>query len=180
MEFQQVVQSRRSVRSFQKTAVEEKKLQYVLECARLAPSWTNGQCWRFIVVRDPKVRRTIFKTSLLNRWLRTAPVILVACADPKASGRRNGIDYFGVDVGIAFEQLILAATDVGLGTCWLGAFDEEQIKAALKIPKRIRVVALSPLGYPARRRTLRERVISAVARSKKRKPLSDIVHYDRW
>ncbi len=180
MEFQQVVQARRSVRSFQKAPVEEEKLQYVLECARLAPSWRNGQCWRFIVVRDPEMRKRIATTSPLNTWLKTAPVILVACADPRDSGRRRGIDYLAVDVGIAFEHLMLAAADVGLGTCWLGAFDEKRIKEALKISERIKVVALSPLGYPAQRPSLRARLTSAVARSKKRKPLADIVHYDRW
>jgi nitroreductase len=180
MEFKDIVHARRSVRSFQKTPVEEEKLLYILEAARLAPSWANGQCWRFIVVQDPEARKAVAKTSMLNRWLQNAPVILVACGDPRDSGTRKGIDYFGIDVAIAFQQMILAATDVGLGTCWLGAFDEEEVKAALKIPEPIRVVALSPLGYAAGRTTLKERVIKAVAGSKRRKPLKNIVHYDHW
>lgn len=180
MEFRDLVLSRRSVRAYQKKPVEDDKLQYVLECGRRAPSWANRQCWRFVVVRDPELRKKVAATSLLNRWLRTAPVILVACADPKESGTRNGLDYFCVDVGIAFEHVVLAAADVGLGACWLGAFDEQQVKDTLGIPKRIRVVALSPLGYPARRTSLFGQAVKTVARSTRRKPLEDIVHYDYW
>ncbi len=180
MEFRSLVESRSSVRTYQKKPVEEEKLNYVLECARLAPSWANGQCWRFVVIRDPDVRKKVAATSLLNRWLKTAPVILVACADPKESGTRNGLHYFCVDVGIAFEHIVLAAADVGLGTCWLGAFDEKQVKTVLGIPKQIRVVALSPLGYPAKRTSLFGKIIKTIARSKRRKPLEDFVHYDHW
>jgi nitroreductase len=180
MEFKDIVQARHSVRSFLKTPVEEEKLLYVLEAGRLAPSWANGQCWRFVVVQDKEAREAVAKTSMLNRWLRNAPVILVACGDPRDSGTRNGIGYFSVDVAIAFHQMILAATDVGLGTCWLAAFDEAEVKAALKIPEPIRIIALSPLGYPAGRKTLTERVVKAVAGSKRRKPLHAIVHYDHW
>jgi len=180
MEFRQVVETRHSVRTYLKKAVEDEKLQYVLDCARLAPSFRNGQCWRFVVVRDPELRKKVATTSLLNRWMYSVPIILVACADPSESGNRNGIDYFGVDVGIAFEHVVLAAADVGLGTCWMAAFNEEQVRDTLGIPRNIRVVALSPLGYPAKRSSLFGKTISVVARSKHRRPLDQTVHYDRW
>lgn len=180
MEFKDIVAARHSVRSFQDKPVEDEKIQYILECGRAAPSWANGQCWRFVVVQDPEVRKAIAETSKLNSWLRDAPVILAACADPRDSGIRNEISYFSVDVAIAFQQMILAATDVGLGTCWLAAFDEEAVKEALKIPKPFRVIALSPLGYAAEKPTIRERVTKAVAGSKRRKPLKSIVRYNHW
>jgi nitroreductase len=178
MEFKDVVHARRSVRAFTKAPVEDEKIEYILECARLSPSWANAQCWRFVVVRDPEVKKAVAKTSTLNRWLRNAPVILVACADPRDSGKRNDISYFTVDTAIAFQQMILAATDVGLGTCWLAAFDEEEVKAALMIPKPIRIIALSPLGYPAK--SLFGRTISTVTRRNHRKPIHTLVHYDKW
>jgi nitroreductase len=180
MELIDVIKSRTSIREFSATDVEDEKITYVLECARLAPSWMNKQCWRFIVIKDKETIETIAKTSLINRWLKTAPVLIAACADPTESDTHNSIDYSHIDVSIAFEHLILGATDVGLGSCWIGGFNEEKVKEVLEIPKRIRVVALTPLGYPVEKRSIVEGITKTVLRAKKRKTLDEIVHYEHW
>jgi nitroreductase len=140
----------------------------------------NKQCWRFIVIKNKETIEKIAKTSLINRWLKTAPLIIIACADPTESGTHNNIDYYTVDVSIAFEHLILAATDAGLGACWLGDFNEEKIKETLEIPKRIRVVALTPLGYPADKKGIIATTVKIITNREKRKSLDEIVHYEYW
>ena len=90
------------------------------------------------------------------------------------------MDYFLVDVSIAMEHLVLAAADLGLGTCWIGAFDEKKIKTILSIPDNIRIVALTPIGYPAEKQNFREKMTRKVIKSSKRKPLDEIVHYEKW
>jgi len=180
MKFIDVIESRKSTRTYCDKEVEDDKIEYVFECARLAPSWANGQCWRFIVVRDKEKIKSLSKTSIVNRWLRKVPIIIVACGDPTSSGVNNGIDYFAVDVSIAMEHIILAATDVDLGSCWIAAFDEKKVKEILEIPNRIRVVALTPLGYPAQKSGISDKTIKMLARSKKRKNLNEIVRYDKW
>jgi len=180
MEFIDVIRARTSAREFSDKDIEDEKITYVLECARLAPSWENKQCWRFIVVKNKETIEQIAKTSIINRWLRKSPVLIVACADPTESGTKNFIEYFTVDVSIALEQLILAATDLGLGSCWIAGFNEEKIKELLEVPKRIRVVALTPLGYPEMRKGITERFTQVVLKAKKRKTLDEIVHHEHW
>ena len=180
MEFTDVIESRTSIRTYCDKVVEEDKVKYVLECARLAPSWANRQCWRFIVVRDKEKIKVLSKTSIVNTWLRKVPIIIAACGDPTLSGANNNIDYFAVDVAIAMEHVILAATDIGLGSCWIAAFDEKKVKEILEIPNRIRVVALTPLGYPAQKSGMIDKTIKLFARSKNRKNLSEIVRYEKW
>jgi nitroreductase len=147
MELMEVIRNRRAVRKYKSKPVSEKDIEYVLQAARLAPSWANGQCWRYIVVTDEDSRRKI--TSEL-RWAdraAEAPVIIVGCADPAKSGDRNGKPYYMLDMGISMEHLLLAATEKGLGTCWIGRFDEKVVKETLGIPENIQAVALTPLGY---------------------------------
>ena len=112
MEFMDVVATRKSVRSYADKPVEEEKLVKVFEAVRLAPSWANKQCCKYIVVKDKTKIKEL--AGGLNGWLKEAPIIVVACADPKDSGDRNGINYYLVDVGISMQQLVLAATDVAL------------------------------------------------------------------
>jgi len=180
MEFESVIRSRESIRDFSDKKVEDEKINFVLECARLAPSWTNKQCWQFIVVKDKKIIKDLSKTSIINRWLKNVPVIIVACGNPKQSGFRNGIEYFIVDVSIALEHLVLAATDKGLGTCWIGGFNGKKIKEILEIPENIRVVALTPLGYPAERKRFVGKLAKIIVQSKKRKSLDKIIHENIW
>jgi nitroreductase len=180
MEFIDVIKSRRSIRGYSDRNVEDDKIEYLLECARLAPSWMNKQCWRFVVVREKERIEELAKASIINRWLRKVPVILVACADSLSSGKKKDMEYFGVDVAIAMEHIILAATDIGLGSCWIGGFDEKKVKKALEIPPRIRVVALTPLGYPAQKEGTSEKGRKIISRSTKRKSLREIVRYEKW
>ncbi len=180
MEFTDVIKSRKSVRTYSDKQIEDEKIDYVLDCARLAPSYANRQCWRFIVVKDKDQIEKISKASIVNRWLKKAPMIIIACADPTSSGTENDMDYFLVDVAISLQHLVLAATNVGLGTCWIAAYDEKKIKIALEIPNRIRVVAITPVGYPADKKSFSEKMIKTIAGSKKRKSLDEIIHYERW
>jgi nitroreductase len=177
MEFMDVVVARTSVRDYADKAVENEKLTKILEAARLAPSWANKQCCQYIVVQDKEKISEL--SSFLNLWLKKAPAVLVACANPKESGSRNGMDYYLVDVGISMQQLVLAATDLGLGTCWLGAFDEAKVKKVLEVPNSIKIVALTPIGYAADQ-SLRSKITKKFAGSDKRKPIEEIVHREHW
>lgn len=180
MEFTSVIKSRESIRDYSDRKVEEDKINFVIECARFAPSWTNKQCWQFIIVKDKKIIKDLSKTSIINRWLKNVPVIIVACGDPKESGFRNDISYFIVDVSIALEHIVLAAADKGLGTCWIGGFSEKKVKEILEIPENIRVVALTPLGYPAEKKHLVGKIAKVITQSKKRKSIDKIIHIDKW
>lgn len=180
MEFETVINKRKSIRSYQSTPIPEKVLTYLLQTAQLAPSWMNKQCWHFIIINKPSLIQDIAKTSLINRWVKQAPTLIVACADPHDSGTNNNISYYTVDVAIAMEHIVLAATNQGLGTCWIGSFDEQKLKTILDIPPRIRIIAYTPLGYPKEKQSVTGKSRSFLARSTKRKPLSKISHYNSW
>ena len=180
MEFENVIKPRESIRNYLDKLVEDEKINYVIECARRAPSCINRQCWRFIVVNDKKIIEELSKTSLINRWLKNVQVIIVACGDTRKSCIINDINYFIVDVSIALEHLVLAATDKGLGTCWIAGFDGKKVKEILKIPEHIQVVALTPLGYPAEKNGFGEDVTQVIIQSKKRKSMDEIIHNNIW
>lgn len=166
MEFMDVVKKRKSIRKYKPDKVPKADVEYVLEAARLAPSWANRQCWRYIVVTDEATRKKITMTE----WAAKAPVVIVACGDPLKAGDKAGKPYYMLDVGISMEHLILAAAEKGLGTCWLGGqFDEKTVRDALGIPESHRVVALTPLGYP-----------DESPPAKERKPMSDMVTWEKW
>ncbi len=180
MDFKEVIKKRKSVRNYLHKEVEDEKLKYILECARAAPSWKNSQCWHFIIVKDKEKLQQIKKSSRPNIWLKTAPIIIVACGTPKTSGILNNTKYYKVDVAIALEHLVLAATDVGLGTCWIGVFDEDKIKKHLEIPNDVKVIAITPLGSPAEKDKISGKILKTIAGSKKRKKIDDITHYNKW
>ena len=160
--------------------VPEEDIYYLLECAQKAPSWMNKQCWRFIVIQDRDTIQSISKMNIINRWMKQAPVIIIVCADPKLSGHQHDIEYYIVDTAIAMEHLILAATDKGLGTCWIGGFNEEKLKELLEIPPRIKIVTMTPVGYPKETETLGSKTRKTMVRGTKRKSLQEIVHWDHW
>ncbi len=163
MELFDAIRTRRSIRKYLDKPVEEEKLQAVLEAVRLAPSWANMQCWRMVVVTDKAVREKIsdlsyvesyfspkgYKANPSKKALAEAPVLIVLCAEPSQSGSLWGQSYYLVDVGIAAENLMLAARGQGLGSVFVGVYDEVKVKGILGIPHNVRVVGLFPLGYPA-------------------------------
>lgn len=184
METLEAIKTRRSIRKFSDQPVEPEKLQAVLEAVQQAPSWSNRQCWSLVVVQDQEVRNRIselsfvesffatygYKSNPAQKGLAQAPIVLVACADPQQSGDLHGEQYYMADLGIATQNLMLAAHDLGLGTVFVGVFDEEQLKSLLGIPANIRIVGLFPLGYPA----------TEAKGGPPRKPLSEFVHYGTW
>lgn len=164
--FKDLVLERHSVRSYRADMpVEEEKLNYVLDCARLAPSAVNFQPWKFVVLQSADAKAGLYP-SYDRPWVREAPVVVVCCADHAQSWKRrsDGKDHADVDVAIAVEHLCLAAAEQGLGTCWVCNFDAEGLKASLQLPATLEPVAIVPLGYPT----------NPIPPEKNRKPLSEI------
>lgn len=184
MDTLEAISSRRSVRKFSDQPVEPEKLQTILEAVRMAPSWANMQCWRLVVVQDPAVRAQISELSYVESFFATrgyksnpamkalaeAPVVVVACAVPEQSGELNGQDYYMTDMGIASENLMLAAHALGLGSVFVGVFDEEKLGELLDIPPGVRIVGLFPIGYP----------LGESKGGPPRRPLEEIVFYEKW
>ena len=168
------ITSRRSIRKFKDMPVEEDKITACLEAARAAPSWANSQCWHFIVVRG---RLNVDALGILPGDMKDVPMCILACGDPRESGRVDGKDYYLVDVAIAAEHLVLEAIEQGLGTIWIAAFKEEAVKKQLGIPDGIRVVAAIPIGHPAQSATTKAK---RTTQNINRKQLNAFVHYDRW
>ena len=171
------IATRKSVRNFEDTPVEEEKLTRCLEAARLAPSWANKQCWSFVVVQG---RQNVENLGIVPINIKNAPALIVACGDPEKSGNMDGKPYFMVDVAIAVEHIILEAWEQGLGTVWVGGFRESKVRTALGIPENIKVVALVPIGYPAGRDTTGMVLDKKIMGFGNRKELKDIVHYGKW
>ena len=173
MDIFQVFRDRRSIRRYKDTPVEPEKIKQVLDAARLAPSWKNLQCWRFLVINQQAHREALLKALPEDnrgfQAIATAPVAIVVCADSSQSGLENGIEYYIADTAIAFEHLCLAAHALGLGTCWMGWFDETAVKTELGIPDKFRVVGVTPLGYPDQE-----------PKARPRKALTDITFYNQW
>ena len=166
----EAIKKRRSIRSYLDTPVEQEKIDQILEAARLSPSAVNFQPWAFIVVKDPACKERLI-AAYSRSWFAKAPVIIVTCATPdKAWKRSDGEEFWKIDAAIAHQNLILEATALGLGTCWIGAFDEAKAKEALGIPANVRVVAMTPLGYAAEHPT----------QASDRKATEEIVHHDKW
>jgi nitroreductase len=164
MDFYEVVERRRSVRAYRREPVEEDKLGRILEAARVAPSAANRQPLRFFVIREAAQRERMLD-AYAQPWFAEAPVIICACTTPgTAWSRVDGKNYADVDLAIAMEHLILAATAEGLGTCWIGAFKPDKVRELLDLPPELEPVAMTPLGYAADEE-----------KPTKRKPLDDLV-----
>jgi nitroreductase len=147
MDVFEAIKKRRSVRSYLDKPVEEEKISKILEAARLAPSASNRQEWRFVVVTDKKVRAQLKKAAKGQVFVGEAPVVIVCCADSDNHVMTCGQLCYPIDVAIAIDHMTLSACGLGLGTCWVGAFYEEEVKKILEIPKDIKVVELLCLGY---------------------------------
>ncbi len=142
------VSQRRSVRAYKAGEVEEEKLKKILEAARLSPSASNRQDWKFIVAREKETKKKLARAAFGQSFIGEAPVVLVACGTESKAVMACGQPTHTVDVSIACAFMILQACELGLGTCWIGAFEEDEVKKILEIPKSVRAVAMIPLGYP--------------------------------
>lgn len=166
-----LIEKRKSIRSYKPQDVEEEKLNYILQAFRKAPSAKNLQPWKLIIVKDKKKISDLSIACNNQTFLSEAPILIVACAkEDEAYGVMGGyMNSYPVDIALALEHLILAATEKGLGTCWIGAFKEKLVKDLLDVPDNVRVVAITPVGYPA-----------VEGRTRGRKPISKIVCYDKY
>jgi nitroreductase len=180
MDVLEAIKNRRSVRQYKDTPVSDEVLNKVLEAARWAPSWANSQCTRYVVIKDPatkaKLVETINKGNPSTEALKSAPIVIVACAELKKAGFYKGEqstdrgDWFMFDVGIAMENLALAAQALGLGTVHVGFIpDSKKLDALLGLPEGVVSVEMTPLGYPA-----------AEPKAPPRKELSDLVFYEKY
>ena len=159
-ELMDVIRSRRSVRNFEDKDVSDEQIQKLLEAVKWAQSWANTQCWEIVVVRDPgtkaKLQETMGKGNPATKAITAAPVLLAVCGKLQSAGYYKGQvttkfgDWFMFDLGIATQNLCLAATDLGLGTVVVGLFDHDKAKEILGVPEGYEVVVLLPVGYPAK------------------------------
>ncbi len=147
MDVFEAVSKRRSIRKYKDIEVEDEKLQDILEVARISPSAANRQEWKFIVVKDKESREKLVEAANGQQFVAEAPITIVACSTESERVMPCGQHAYTVDLSIAVSFMILEATELGLGTCWLGAYDEEKVRNILNIPERIRVPAMFTLGY---------------------------------
>ncbi|MGI6207878.1 MAG: nitroreductase family protein [Anaerolineae bacterium] len=170
MSFLDLALKRYSVRAYKPDPVPEDALRQVLEGARLAPTAANRQPFRLIVIRT-QGREEELKRIYGRDWFVQAPLVIAICGMPDKGWTRasDSKSYCDVDAGIVFDHLTLAAADVGLGTCWIGAFDPVAAREVLGLPEGVVPIAFTPLGYPA-----------DAPRPKQRKPLEELVAYERW
>ncbi len=171
MEILEAIRLRRSIRKYRPNPIPEEKLKEILSAARMAPSGVNSQPWKFIIVTDEDTKRKLIQACNGQKFVAEAPVVIVACGFPDdAYGTIGGyMNGYVMDVTIALDHLILAATSAGLGTCWIGSFKEEKVKEILGIPPDVRVVALTPVGYP-----------DETPAKRSRKDLAELVSYDKF
>jgi len=169
MNVEEAIRTRRSIRTYEDKPLEDEKLQAVLEAARLAPSARNGQDCKFLVVRDAGTRAKLVDACKGQRFVAQASIVIAGCSlEPERTmscGQRSG----PIDLAIAIDHMTLRATELGLGTCWIGAFDQDQAKKILGIPEGVQIVQFMVLGYPAE-----------APKPRPRKSLDEIVCYEKW
>ncbi len=174
-----IINRRTSTRAFEPRPVGREDIVALAEAARAAPSACNSQTWRFIAVTDSvtieRLCREAMRPVIPNKWLVQAPLVMVGCSQldviaNRIGARVTGIEYYRIDLGIAMEHMVLKATELGLGTCWIGWFSTKKVRRILDIPGRIRVSALLAVGYPRQE----------AARKRNRKPLDQILFAEKW
>jgi nitroreductase len=171
-----LIKTRRSVRKYRPDPIPPHIMERLIESMRLAPSACNYQPWRFILVLSADQRKQVAAASQRQMWMAGAPLIILACGIPGEAykfmgGYGNSVE---IDVTIALDHLTLAAAEEGMGTCWIGAFDEAELKKILNIPGHVKIVALTPVGYPSDPRALKEPA------RKRRKEYSEIFAEEKW
>ena len=165
----EVIKKRQSVRSYQDKEIPEKILQQILEAGRLAPSANNRQPWKFIVVKDKDLRKKLVPACKNQKFIWEASVIIVGCATNLNYKMGNGEYSYPIDLAIALDHISLQATSLGLGSCWIGTFYQDQVKKILDVPEEVRVVALMPVRYP-----------KELGLKSGRKPLSENICYNKY
>lgn len=149
MDVLEVIAQRYSSRAYKPDPLEQEKLELILEAARLAPTAANRQAFRLVVIRT-EGREAELKTMYNRDWFVQAPLILGVCAIPDQTWvRRDGKNYSDVDVSIVMDHIVLAAASLGLGTCWIGAFQLDTARRVLGLDETLEPVAFTPLGYAA-------------------------------
>ena len=171
--FLELAKARCSVRDYLEIPVPEEKLQYILECGRVAPSAANYQPWHIIVIRDAMMRKKLSATYP-RPWFMQAPIVLVICVDHTVSWKRaDGKDHADIDGSIIIDHITLAAAEQGLGTCWICNFDAALCRQVLLLPGHIEPIAYLPVGYPAN-------IPDNNTRHLKRKSIQEIIHYESF
>jgi len=169
----EAIKSRRSVRAFTNEPISDAEVEKLIDAARWAPSAGNIQPWEFGVVRDPEIKRGLSEAALNQAFIEEAPVVIVVCANVWRSGQgygSRGVNLYCLqDTGAATQNMLLAAQAMGLATCWVGAFQEEEARKVLSIPTGVRPVAIIPVGHAAEKPRVRSR-----------RPLSEIVHRETF
>lgn len=173
MDVFEAITNRRSVRAFTNKPVSDAKVRKLIDAARWAPSAGNIQPWEFIIVRDQEVKRGLCKAALDQEFIGEAPVVIVVCANTLRSERgygARGVNLYCLqDTAAATQNMLLAAQAMGLATCWVGAFQEEEARKVLNLPTGVRPVAIIPVGNPAQK---------PAGRSKR--SLSEIIHHETF
>lgn len=170
MDVYEAISLRKSVRAFQAKDVPKEIVTRLLEAAQIAPSASNRQEWRFVVVRNAATRKRLSEVACGQTFIAEAPVVMACCAETDNHVMACGQLSYPIDLAIAIDHITLCATSEGLGTCWIGAFHEDRVKEILHIPAHIRVVELLPIGYPQ----------DPSRAEKQRLPLENIVRYEQW
>ncbi len=171
MDVFEAIKSRRSVRAFKKQTISSDEITKLIDAARWAPSAGNIQPWKFVIVEDPKIKHELSAAASDQTFIEEAPVVIVVCADQaqsaKGYGSRGANLYCLQDTAAATQNVLLAAHAMGLATCWVGAFQEEEARKVLNTPSGLRPVAIIPVGHPAEKPPARSR-----------KPLGEIIHHE--
>lgn len=168
MDFKELLQKRRSVRAYTNQPVPDDKINRILEAARLAPTASNRQSIKLIVVKDPTNRRMLMEAAN-QPHVGQAPLIIAAVALNPVPVMPCDVPMYPVDLGIVIEHMVLAAADEGLGSCWIGAFSQDKARKALGVPEKYKVVTILPVGYPA-----------GESAPRAKKPLAEIVNYEKF
>ena len=169
MQIHEAIKNRRSVRAYKSDPIPEQSLRKVLEAARLAPSAHNDQDWKFIIIKDIKKKKQLAQAARSQSFIAEAPVVIAAVALNPERVMSCEVPAYAINLTIAVDHMTLQACEQGLGTCWIGAFSQEEVKKVLKIPDKYKVVALLPLGFPA-----------DSPRPKTRKSLEEIICYENF
>ncbi len=171
MDIEKAIKLRQSIRSYSDKDIEEEKLMKVMEAARLAPSAANRQEWRFIAVKSSGTRKELSRAAKGQQMVKEAPVVIVCCAVTDGHIMSCGQKCYPIDVAIAIDHMTLQAVELGLGTCWVGAFKADAAKAILDIPKDIEVVEMLAIGYPRQKLEVKD---------KPRLSMDEILYKESW